>query len=650
MNQLVPKHLEDLYESTLTDESIAKYGFSSITKEEASKLLGFNAPSGGWIVKYPESSFVKFKPDRPNGKSKYLCPKDMKQDLFITYLAREKHNDLTVPYCFCEGEKKAIALEQLDYAAISIAGVWNFRSKGHYNEALSQLNLKDRECFIIFDSDKYKNEHILLAEKCFAECLNSFGAKVRIVNLSMGLGKGIDDQIKRFKEDENIDELKSYYFDKAENYESYMKHRQENINNKKLCDEDLVIVAENIRKKYNLIYSAQIFYAYKGGVYQHIDDEIVRRHIINELGTKISNYKVNEMLSFVRTCAFINVKELNDTPYLNLKNGLFDIESGKLCPHDPAVYSIIQLDVTYDYMAKCNMWIKMLNEIFENDQSKIEILQEYFGLCLTKETKYEKALICIGEGANGKSVILNTIRDMIGKENCSAIPLEKFNNSHYVANLFGKLVNISIETNAKAEVYDSTFKAIVSGDPIEADPKFKKPFTFQPVCKLIFAVNNLPRVDDKTEAFYRRLMIIRFNREFKEEEQNKNLRKELINELDGIFLWCLEGLKRLKARGYFDINKSIKDEIEEYKKENNNVIVFVNEECILDPLLTETKKDLYLAYTEYCNSNGNKPISQIKFCKELVKRFSLSRNSRYGPLGTRTWDGIGLAKNNPGHF
>jgi len=234
------------------------------------------------------------------------------------------------------------------------------------------------------------------------------------------------------------------------------------------------------------------------------------------------------------------------------------------------------------------------------------------------------------------------LAELLGNQNYSAVPLEKFNNMHYVANLFGKLANISIETNAKAEVYDSIFKAVVSGDPVEADYKFAAPFTFHPFCKLIFAVNNLPRVDDKTEAFFRRLIILRFNRIFSEREQNKNLKHELMSELDGIFLWFLEGLKRLRKRGYFSIGESIQTEIAQYKRDNNNVLVFVEEECDLDIGESISKQDLYDEYVRYCKDNGNRPLSKLKFGKELLKRFSGIEDQR--TYTQRIWAGIDLVK------
>ena len=122
---------------------------------------------------------------------------------------------------------------------------------------------------------------------------------------------------------------------------------------------------------------------------------------------------------------------------------------------------------------------------------------------------------------------------LLGESNITAVPLEKFDNHFYLVNLFGKLANISLETNAKSEVYDSMFKAVVSGDLIQADQKFKPSFHFNPFCKLIFATNNLPRVDDRSDAYFRRLLIIRFNKQFTEKEQNKNLNEELMLELRG---------------------------------------------------------------------------------------------------------------------
>ena len=109
-------------------------------------------------------------------------------------------------------------------------------------------------------------------------------------------------------------------------------------------------------------------------------------------------------------------------------------------------------------------------------------------------------------------------------------------------------------------VYDSIFKAVVSGEEIEADHKFKDPFKFRPVSKLIFAMNELPRVEDHSNGFFRRVVVIPFNRTFNEDKRNRNLKYELEQqELDGIFIWALEGLYRLEERGRFVISERLRE-------------------------------------------------------------------------------------------
>lgn len=400
-----------------------------------------------------------------------------------------------------------------------------------------------------------------------------------------------------------------------------------------------VSTAKAILKTHEIIFSGQQFFIYKNGVYQPVQDEKIQKIILDLLETKLSKHKTNEILFFIQTEAYIPTDQLNKSSYLNLKNGLFNIESYEIIEHTPEELSSIQLNIEFDPEAKCPLWVKSLDEIFEGNKEKINLVQEFMGLCLTKETKYEKALFLLGDGANGKSVIISILSAILGHANYSAIPLEKFNNLHYVANLFGKQANISLETNVKSEVYDSTFKAVVSGDEIEADQKFKKPFTFKPFCKLIFALNNLPRVDDKTSAFFRRLLIVRFDRQFSEKEQDKNLKFKLIEELNGIFIWCLEGLKRLRERGHFHIGESIKAEIIEYQKENNNILIFVEDSCSLNPDYSISVNKLHTHYQTWCKDNGYKPLSKIKFGKQLQKCFPHEITKEQTAAEWR-WEGI----------
>jgi len=402
-------------------------------------------------------------------------------------------------------------------------------------------------------------------------------------------------------------------------------------------------VADAIIEKRRLINFADTYYEYRNGCYRSLFIEEVQKWIKDVCGAMFSASKLRNVLVALKTESFIKPDIINGVSVLNVKNGLYDIDNMRLVPHSADVYSINQLNVTYRDDADCPVWKKSLEQIFENDEERIKLLQEFFGYCLTRENDYEKALFLFGEGANGKSVVLYVLEELIGKENCSSIALEKFNDSHYIARLRDKLVNISLETNAKTNVYDNMFKAIVTGDTISADEKYGQPFQFKPYCKLLFSTNNMPRVGDKTEGYYRRLLILPFNRQFNKEERDPKLKYKIASsELDGIFLWALNGLKRLRDRGYFEESASMLNVKDEYRKENNNVIIFVEELCVLDAHDDISKDDLYQAYNNWCVDSGYRPLSKITFGRELIRQYASVNKGRCS--SARTWKGIRLRK------
>ena len=402
-------------------------------------------------------------------------------------------------------------------------------------------------------------------------------------------------------------------------------------------------IADHILKHHRLINFADTYYEYRNGCYRLLFIEEVQKWIKDACGMGFSASKLRNVLVALKTETFVKPDVINSVSFLNVKNGLYDVDNMKLISHTPQVYSINQLNVTYRNNAQCLLWVKTLREIFEDDSARIMLLQEYFGYCLTRDTDYEKSLFLFGEGANGKSVVLYVLEELIGRENCSSIPLEKFNDMHYVARLRDKLVNISLETNAKADVYDNMFKAIVTGDTIAADEKYGQPFQFKPYCKLLFSTNNMPRVKDKTEGYFRRLLVLPFNRQFTVNERNPKLKYKIAgSELDGIFLWALNGLNRLRERGYFEESASMRAVKDEYRKENNNVIIFVDEVCVIDAHAEVKKDELYQAYHDWCFASGYKALRKIAFGRELQRQYEFVTDARSSY--ERRWEGIRLRR------
>lgn len=396
-------------------------------------------------------------------------------------------------------------------------------------------------------------------------------------------------------------------------------------------------LAIKLKEKHGLIYStAGKFYSYRSGYYQELSENALVGLISQNYGC-LKNTVINLIIRYLKAKAEILAELLNKDHYLNLENGLFDTETYEFKPHTPVVYSTIRLNVTYDPAATCPLWENSVRTIIGNDEN-IAVLQEFFGLCMTKET-YDRALFLIGEGNNGKSTLLDVLKGILGNENTCEVQLEQLEKSHYVAQLHNKQLNIATEIGAQGTVCDEMFKKLVTHDYVMGDHKFGHPFSFRPICKLIFATNNMPRTDDKSKAFYRRLLIIQLTKEFTDLDDKHKYHRTLLNERNGIFNWMVVGLKRLKERGRFAVGKNMIEAIEGYKVDNNPVLSFIEECCVVASDASANKRDMYDAYKNYCNECGFKPVNIKKFGKEL-KRHLRGNVFEMRDASSRTWQGI----------
>lgn len=392
------------------------------------------------------------------------------------------------------------------------------------------------------------------------------------------------------------------------------------------------------------------FYMYEKGVYGKIYTREMQSIVLTKksLTRKLTLQRLNNVIDRIATIRQCHVDVLNKDAYINFENGLFDLKDCLLKPHSHKVISTIRIPYEYYSSASSPLWEKTINEIVENDQSKVSTVQEFFGYCLTRDVSQEKALIITGEGANGKSTILNTLKHLVGLENCSALSLRYFSDPQKTSVLKGKLVNICNEVPKKIEDYEAEFKTIVTGEDLVISPKYVRDYTISPFCKLIMAVNEFPYIDDKTSAFYRRLLIIDLKRQFLEEEQDKDLREKLLKELPGIFNWAIEGLKNLRKRGKFLIDENMKQSIESIREMNNPTVQWAKENIIVIPQDELVKGDAFAEYKKWCEKSGYRPCGLNKFGQEVFRFFQpQTEKARRQGHGSREWYWPHLALRTP---
>jgi DNA polymerase-1 len=268
--------------------------------------------------------------------------------------------------------------------------------------------------------------------------------------------------------------------------------------------------------------------------------------------------------------------------------------------------------------------------VLDNDEEQITTLQEFMGYSFVADNRQEKAVCLLGPGANGKTTILTIWSALLGPANISSVPLHNLSNQFHRVTLHGKLLNIASEISSQA-VESEYFKKCVSGDLIDAAHKHKPTFTFMPYARFVFAMNRLPRILDTSYALYRRLLILEFPYIYKDEAEIQDskyervrdplLDRKLLQELPGIFNWSLEGLDRLQEQGILTVPRRHYELLEEYKKQNNPVLAFVEECCVLAPAAEIEKSVLYDAYRNFVVGGGYKALSKGNFFKELYTQY-----------------------------
>jgi putative DNA primase/helicase len=309
-----------------------------------------------------------------------------------------------------------------------------------------------------------------------------------------------------------------------------------------------------------------------------------------------------------------------NTRYINLKKGMLDWENDKLLSHDPEYYSQFQLPINYNPDQGCPNWKQALKQWVPEKEAR-QFLQEFVGYCLIPDTSMHKAVILHGTGSNGKSTFLNVLTSLFGEENLSSIPLHRLSERFETANIQDKLVNICPDIDPTYLKETGILKTMIAGEKLRGEYKYGASFDFNPVIKLIFSANEIPKARDKTEAWYRRFEIVKFPNKFRKTDPgfDPHLEEKLKKELPGILNWSIKGLKRLKEQRHFTQSKLIKEAKREYERENDTVVAFIEDMTDYPEENYEVGQEVYEEYQRYCEGAGMKYTSRRTFTSKLKK-------------------------------
>jgi len=331
---------------------------------------------------------------------------------------------------------------------------------------------------------------------------------------------------------------------------------------------------------------------------------------------------------------------------LNCANGLLDLATGELRPHEPGFLSPIQLPVTYDPEATCPGWVRFTQETFPDDAR--DLPWEIAAWLMTADTSVEKALLLIGEGANGKSTYLAGLMSFLGRRNCTNLSLHKLEADRFAAaRLVGKLANICPDLPSAHLAGTSVFKAITGGDPIDAERKYAEGFSFQCYARLVFSANHPPQSPDASQAFFRRWLCVPFTRTFegREARARGELDAELADarELSGLLNLALSVLPRVRECGITE-TASMAEAMGDFRTVTDPLVVWLERELVHGPDLLIPRRQLHRAYNEACARAG-RPITTETAFGSAVRRHLPGIESRQRTVGGTMqwcWIGIGL--------
>lgn len=331
-----------------------------------------------------------------------------------------------------------------------------------------------------------------------------------------------------------------------------------------------------------------------------------------------------ETLKFLEISTPTNEPD-SDARYIAFRNGIFDLEKEELLPFSPEFVITNKIPWDFNGNAYSELADTVLNRIACNDPEIRSLLEECIGYCFFRQNELSKSFILTGQGSNGKSTFLDMVKTVLGRNNYVSLDLDELSEKFSTTTMFGKLANIGddISDEFLQGKAISQFKKIVSGNDIKAENKGQDVYFFKPTVKLLFSANEIPRVRNKGfEAIKRRLVIIPFNAKFSKEDPDFDsgitwkLKKQDVAEY--LIVLGLQGLKRILDNQGFTSSQKVQDEIDSFERDNNPLLLFLDEVEDFEILNQETK-EVFARYDTFCHENGFQKVAMQTFSKEITR-------------------------------
>jgi putative DNA primase/helicase len=334
------------------------------------------------------------------------------------------------------------------------------------------------------------------------------------------------------------------------------------------------------------------------------DEKAAKAHMAHGMRSQNAP-KLKAMLELAQTETrlVLDADQLDADPFaLCVGTGILNLRTGELHPHDRAQRITHLVPIAYDPDAECPRWERFLADVLGADPDLITYVQRAVGYSLTGDTREQVAFLLHGDGANGKSTLLNTLVGMLGSHGATADPrsftlagADRAARSD-LARLRGRRLVAASELPPNAQLDEDLLKRITGGERITARFNYGTEFEFTPALKLWMAVNHLPTIEAGGHAVWRRLRVIPMRTRIT--APDLELGRRLHDELPGILAWAIRGCVTWQTEG-LGTCAAVEDATAAYRREQDAITEFLADRTTRSPSASVEFSELHEAYHEW---------------------------------------------------
>lgn len=352
--------------------------------------------------------------------------------------------------------------------------------------------------------------------------------------------------------------------------------------------------------------SQQVWYTYNGKAWDAVEDDDMKHEVAVAMAPSMPQHStVSGTYHMIEALCGGKRRKINDVPnnLAFMQNGVLELDTGRMRAHSKEYFTTNLRPYSYNIQARCDAWLAFVNEIFEGDSERVDLLQEWFGYMLLPAYMFQKVMLLLGPRRCGKGTIGQVLKLLVGEQNFSGGTLKSFSDDAFIESLRTKSVVFigDAAKNVPRSVVDDVaerIKGISGGDDQTFKRKYKSTLSEQIPARITIASNHVPRLFDDSGALASRLLVLPFNISWYDRE-DPALFNRLALDIEGIAIWALQGLARLMQAGRFTVPEASKAETDFISESYSPLRLFLDAACIIGGDYVATCEDVYAVYRQW---------------------------------------------------